>query len=69
MSTASQAAPVDHRPTGWRRSSRSYLGNDCVEVLTRRNSLQVRDSKARYGPELQFCLDAWMAFLKVLRAE
>jgi hypothetical protein len=48
----------------WRKSSRSSSASgDCVEVATRPDTIHIRDSKNRQGPELQLSPTAWSAFL------
>ncbi len=46
----------------WRTSSRSGDNGQCVEVRRIGNTIEVRDSKDRSGPSLQFTLTEWVAF-------
>lgn len=45
----------------WRKSSRSFNSNDCVEVGRR---IGIRDSKAP-STHLSVSTDAWSAFLRL----
>lgn len=50
----------------WFKSSYSSSGDgDCVEVAVtpRLDTIHIRDSKNRQGPELRLSLTAWAAFL------
>jgi hypothetical protein len=47
---------------GWRTSSYSANGGECVEVATLPDALAVRDSKDKSGIVLRFTRDAWRAF-------
>lgn len=51
----------------WRKSSKSYLTGDCVEVRWAEPFVEVRDSKDTTGPVLRFTPDAWTAFLGSLK--
>jgi hypothetical protein len=51
-------ATVNH---GWRKSSYSGNGGQCVEVAAT-DRVMVRDTKDRQGPMLRFSADAWKAF-------
>lgn len=56
--------------TTWRKSTRSNMTNNCVEVATNFSGVVgVRDSKDRQGPVLTFAPAAWRAFLRALRPE
>ncbi|WP_432116931.1 DUF397 domain-containing protein [Streptomyces sp. bgisy032] len=48
----------------WHKSSYSSGGDgDCVEIATRPDTIHIRDSKHRQGPELRLSPTAWSAFL------
>lgn len=49
--------------TGWRKSSYSGNGGNCVEVADRDNAVLVRDTKNRAGAVLRFAPDAWRRFV------
>jgi hypothetical protein len=49
---------------GWRKSSYSNGQANCVEICTGPpDTVAVRDSKDRGGPELAFTSEAWAAFV------
>ncbi|GGM29644.1 DUF397 domain-containing protein [Dactylosporangium sucinum] len=52
----------------WRKSSRSAITNDCVEVAVLPTGVAVRDSKDRRGPHVMVNAAAWDGFLAHLRA-
>lgn len=47
----------------WHKSSYSGYNGDCIEVRIVNGRVQVRDSKNRGGPVLEFTPDEWKAFL------
>ncbi|MFD5946890.1 DUF397 domain-containing protein [Streptomyces collinus] len=48
----------------WFKSSYSSSGSgDCLEVATCPETIHIRDSKNRQGPELRLSPTAWAAFL------
>ena len=48
----------------WKKSSKSGgNGGSCVEVRRHEQAIQVRDSKDRSGPVLQFTPAEWEAFI------
>jgi hypothetical protein len=48
----------------WFKSSYSSSGSgDCLEVATCPETIHIRDSKNRQGPELHLSPTAWSAFL------
>nr|WP_092536744.1 DUF397 domain-containing protein [Amycolatopsis arida] len=53
--------------TGWRTSSYSDSGSQCVEVAHRADAWLVRDTKDRDGGALAVPAVAWKAFLDGIR--
>jgi len=54
----------DDRFTGWRKSTRSSGGDNCVEVAVATDgAVGLRDSKDQTGPVLEFSPTAWAEFL------
>ncbi|MFC7344454.1 DUF397 domain-containing protein [Saccharopolyspora griseoalba] len=51
---------------GWRKSSRSGSGHECVEVAPGRELVGVRDTKDREGGTLVFSRRQWEAFVQKL---
>jgi uncharacterized protein DUF397 len=49
-------------PTGWRKSSYSTAGNDCVEVARTDSTYAVRDSKDPQGGYFTVTSAAWKVF-------
>ncbi|MEU6913623.1 DUF397 domain-containing protein [Streptomyces olindensis] len=48
----------------WYKSSySSSASGDCLEVATTPDTIHIRDSKIRQGPELHLSPTAWSAFL------
>lgn len=48
----------------WFKSSYSSSGDgDCVEIAASPDTIHIRDSKNRQGPELRLSPTAWSAFL------
>ncbi|WP_328767754.1 DUF397 domain-containing protein [Streptomyces sp. NBC_00286] len=48
----------------WFKSSYSSAsGDDCVEVAACPNSVHIRDSKDKQGPQLALCPTAWTDFV------
>ncbi|PTH88756.1 DUF397 domain-containing protein [Streptomyces sp. A244] len=48
----------------WYKSSHSSSASgDCMEVATCPDTIHIRDSKNRQGPELRLSPTAWSAFL------
>jgi hypothetical protein len=54
---------------GWRKSSYSGNGGQCVEVADDDSRVIVRDSKNRTGAILRFTPDAWVRFAKQVKAD
>ena len=53
---------------GWRKSSYSGNGGNCVEVADRDNRISVRDTQDRTGPTLKFSPDAWRRLVNQLKS-
>ena len=54
---------------GWRKSTYSGSGNNCVEVRTSHDSgIAVRDSKNPHGAVLTFTAGQWRAFSRTIKA-
>lgn len=54
---------------GWRKSSRSYGGGECVEVAAPNpKRIGVRDSKNPRGAVLRFTPSGWNAFVADVRS-
>ncbi|MDI2029005.1 DUF397 domain-containing protein [Saccharopolyspora sp. TS4A08] len=51
----------------WRKSSRSAVEGNCVEVAVAPEVVGVRDSKDRQGGVLVFSSDRWAEFVEGLR--
>ena len=48
----------------WRKSTRSLLSQECVEVADNLpDMIAVRDSKNQQGPALTFSPESWSAFV------
>jgi hypothetical protein len=54
---------------GWRKSSYSGNGGQCIEVADDDSRVIVRDTKDRTGPILRFTPDAWVRFAKQVKAD
>src|SRR5690348_1209836 len=60
---------TSRRYTGWRTSSRSDGGDNCVEVARADDGMVgVRDSKHRTGPILEFDPGTWRRLIDAIRA-
>ncbi|WP_433217548.1 DUF397 domain-containing protein [Dactylosporangium sp. CS-047395] len=55
--------PNPKLPSPWRKSTRSTLGNHCLEMRSAASGVEVRDSKDAGGPALRFDATAWAAFI------
>lgn len=53
---------------GWRKSSYSGNGGQCIEVADDDSRVMVRDTKDRTGPMLSFTPDAWRRMVKQVKA-
>lgn len=53
--------------SGWRKSSYSGNGGNCVETASGAGTVAVRDTTDRDGGTLNFTAQAWGAFLATLR--
>lgn len=51
----------------WRKSTRSNNNGACVEIRYINGTIQVRDTKDRIGPVLDFTPRDWAAFMIGLR--
>jgi hypothetical protein len=50
---------------GWRTSTRSSNGTDCVEVNLAAHGVAMRDSKAKgTGPVIHFTVEEWTTFIR-----
>ncbi|MFI0774288.1 DUF397 domain-containing protein [Streptomyces sp. NPDC021212] len=47
----------------WHKSTRSANGSGCVEVAACPDTIHIRDSKDKQGPQLAFSPTAWTAFV------
>nr|WP_093417001.1 DUF397 domain-containing protein [Saccharopolyspora flava] len=56
-------AAVDERGTRWRKSSRSSMQGNCVEVAFTGNEVRARDSKSPERAQLAFGASTWGNFL------
>ncbi len=56
----------DETPPRWRKSTFSGFG-DCIECLTAKESVYIRNSKNPYGAVLVFPRSQWLAFIAVAR--
>ena len=55
---------MDHPAfTGWRKSSRSAGGANCVEFAAAPDAVGLRDSKDPVGAVLAFPIDGWRDFV------
>jgi predicted secreted Zn-dependent protease len=54
---------LHHAPLTWRKSSRSGINGECVELAALPSAVAVRDSKARSGPMLAFRSHEWRTFV------
>jgi len=52
----------------WRKSTRSGVSGNCVEVATLNDAVAVRDSKHPTGPALLFTPAEWEAFIGGVKA-
>jgi Domain of unknown function (DUF397) len=53
--------------SGWRKSSYSDNGGNCVETASGAGTVAVRDTADRDGGTLAFSADAWERFTDSLR--
>ncbi|MFF2546967.1 DUF397 domain-containing protein [Kitasatospora sp. NPDC058063] len=58
---------LDLTGVGWRKSTYSQQGGNCVEVDDAHPG-RVRDSKDPQGPALVFPAEAWVAFVAAVRS-
>ena len=52
---------------GWRKSTYSGSGNNCVEVRTSHPGIAVRDSQNPHGAVLTFTVGQWRAFTRTIK--
>ena len=55
-------------PDGWKKSTISGGGNECVEVRIAGHEVLVRHSMSPGGPVLAFSSDEWMEFIDAIRS-
>lgn len=55
--------PAELRAPEWRRSTRSGVNGNCVEVAYHGSAVAVRDSKHSTGPALIFTASEWQRFI------
>ncbi|MFF2353098.1 DUF397 domain-containing protein [Kitasatospora sp. NPDC058115] len=55
-------------PAWFKSSHSSNEGGDCVEVAETADSVLVRDSKDKSGPQLAFSPAAWRSFVEFAQA-
>lgn len=54
--------------TGWRKSTYSGSGNNCIEVAVSSTGVAVRDSKDPQGPRLALTREQWRSFTAAVKA-
>jgi hypothetical protein len=52
---------------GWRKSTYSGSGNNCIEVRTTGPGIAVRDTKNPHGGALTFTPQQWHAFIRQVK--
>lgn len=62
------SAVLDHGPVLWRKSTRSGVAGDCVEVAFVSGDVAIRDSKDANGPSLSVSAKDWRLFLQQVRS-
>ncbi|KHF42919.1 DUF397 domain-containing protein [Saccharomonospora viridis] len=59
---------VQHEDNGWRKSSFSSAGQDCVEFRRIEGGVEVRNSKRPDEATIRYTIDEWRAFVAGVKA-
>jgi hypothetical protein len=55
-------------PSGWRKSSHSGSGNNCLEIAPHPTTITIRDSTNPHGPTLAITPHAWAELTHRIKA-